>query len=101
MSPPEDLLTSKEAAAYLRISVDMLLDLARAGQVPHKRLGHRYRFRKSDLARWVEGLPGPDVGSFVPTHAVEHLLHPVTSIASQQRKLRQVQIGRASCRERR
>ena len=43
------LLTSKEAAAYLRVSVRKLYSLAAERDVPRVKLGHTARWRREDL----------------------------------------------------
>jgi excisionase family DNA binding protein len=49
----EELFSTKEAALYLRIHVKTLQRLAREGRVPTARIGKYWRFRLSDLDRWV------------------------------------------------
>jgi excisionase family DNA binding protein len=50
MSP---LLTAAEAAELLAVPPSWLLAQARAGQVPHVRLGRYVRFDRDQLAAWV------------------------------------------------
>ena len=45
------LMTTKEAAAYLRISTSSLYMRLQRNQIPFIRLGHHLRFRKSELDR--------------------------------------------------
>jgi excisionase family DNA binding protein len=54
-----DVLTPQQAAAYLQVSVGMVLDKARAGVLPGVKLGREWRFSRRQLLRWVEdeGLP--------------------------------------------
>lgn len=49
----EPLASAEEAAHYLRIHVKTLRRLARDGRVPCAKLGKYYRFRLSELDRWV------------------------------------------------
>lgn len=49
----EKLFSAKEAAHYLRIHVKTLQRLAREDRVPTARIGKYWRFRLSDLDRWV------------------------------------------------
>jgi excisionase family DNA binding protein len=49
----EHLLTSEEAAAFLQIHPKTLQKLARQGSVPALRIGDLWRFRISELDRWV------------------------------------------------
>ena len=62
MSVFEPLLDSEEAAALLKIHPKTLQRMARLGHVPAKRIGDLWRFRASDLDRWVRG----DVSSETP-----------------------------------
>jgi excisionase family DNA binding protein len=50
MSP---LLTAEDAAALLSVPPSWLLAQARAGQVPHVRLGRYVRFDRDTLAAWL------------------------------------------------
>ncbi|NPV80170.1 MAG: helix-turn-helix domain-containing protein [Firmicutes bacterium] len=43
-----------EAAEFLGISYWKLLELAKAGKVPHIRLPGRILFRRESLERWLE-----------------------------------------------
>jgi excisionase family DNA binding protein len=43
------LLSTEEAAAYLRVTPAALLKRVERGQVPGLRLGRRWRFRRRDL----------------------------------------------------
>jgi len=51
-----DLLTSDEAAQFLRLSKATLWDKCRSeNPIPHIRYNSRlFRFRKSDLERWLK-----------------------------------------------
>ena len=49
----ERLYSAEEAAAYLRLHVKTLQRLAHDGKVPCARIGKYWRFRLSDLDRWV------------------------------------------------
>lgn len=55
MSNSDPLLTTREAAEYLRIHPKHLLKLISKGRSPkHFRNGRLIRFRQSDLAAYVE-----------------------------------------------
>jgi excisionase family DNA binding protein len=56
----DDVMTPAEAAAYLRISIATLLRMARNGEIPGLRVGKLWRFRRSELDRWLRS----DVSSF-------------------------------------
>jgi excisionase family DNA binding protein len=49
----EPLLDSEEAAALLKIDDKSLQAMARSGQVPAFRIGKLWRFRASELDKWV------------------------------------------------
>jgi len=55
-SPQEaELLTSDEAAQFLRYSKAALWDKCRRQEIPHIRFNSRlFRFRKSDLELWLK-----------------------------------------------
>ena len=50
------VLTPDEAAAFLKMPVDVLRKRARAGEVPSFKVGSLWRFRVTDLDSWVESL---------------------------------------------
>jgi excisionase family DNA binding protein len=43
------LLTAEEVAQLLRLPVSTICDLARAGRLPHLKIGRALRFSRSDL----------------------------------------------------
>jgi excisionase family DNA binding protein len=57
----EPLLDADQASAQLSVSPRWLEDMARAGIIPHHKLGKFIRFRTSDIAAHcrVEGAPMP------------------------------------------
>jgi excisionase family DNA binding protein len=42
------------AAEFVNLGLNTIYILARAGKIPHYRIGSSVRFRKSDLERWLE-----------------------------------------------
>lgn len=64
----EPLLDADHAAAQLGVTARWLEDCARAGIVPHHKLGRFIRFRVSDIAAHfrVEGAPPTDNESVSP-----------------------------------
>ena len=44
-----EVLDSREAAAYLKVSVKSLMNMCSNGQVPYHKLGRRNRYRKDEL----------------------------------------------------
>jgi excisionase family DNA binding protein len=55
----DKLMTIKEVADYLRVSRTRLYQLARAGEVPAKRVGHLWRFNKTEIDAWLSGELAP------------------------------------------
>ena len=56
-----DVLTLKEAAAYLRLSERSLYELARTRRVPAAQLGGKWLFPRTQLERWLAAqADGPD-----------------------------------------
>jgi excisionase family DNA binding protein len=51
-----DVLTSKEAAAFLRITTRTLYRLAKAGIIPSARIGTIWRFNRTDLENYVRAM---------------------------------------------
>jgi len=47
------VLTEKEAAAALKLSVKTLFNLRRAGALPYVRIGSRICYTRADLERFV------------------------------------------------
>jgi excisionase family DNA binding protein len=52
----EPLLDSDEAAQLLKIHPKTLQRLARQGEIPGVQIGKLWRFRRSELNAWMEGL---------------------------------------------
>jgi excisionase family DNA binding protein len=50
------LLTAEEVAERLGVRTDWVWAQARAGRIPHVRLGRYRRFRESALEAWLEKL---------------------------------------------
>jgi excisionase family DNA binding protein len=53
-----EVLTLTEAAAYLRVSEAEVLELARRGDVPGRKIGSDWRFHKEALSDWLRA-PSP------------------------------------------
>jgi excisionase family DNA binding protein len=51
---PDRLLTDAEAAELLAVPKSWVGEAARAGQLPHVKLGRYRRFVRSELLEWVE-----------------------------------------------
>lgn len=50
----DQVLTSDEAAAYLRVSVKTLLRLVHRGELPGTKVGRSWRFHRADLESLVK-----------------------------------------------
>lgn len=59
-------LSTREAAAYLSISLPTLFRLTRAGQLPHLRIGRGLRYRPEDLAAFLEERVTTKWEDFIP-----------------------------------
>lgn len=53
-SPPFALIDAKAASTMLGVPHTWLLAQARAGRIPHHRLGHYVRFNPDDLKDWLQ-----------------------------------------------
>ncbi len=52
----DKLLTAEEVAELLKVNTEWVWAQARAGRIPHVRLGRYRRFRESALDEWLLGL---------------------------------------------
>lgn len=50
---PDDILTIEEVAKYLRVSERTVYDWAQKGEIPSGKIGTVWRFKKSEVERWV------------------------------------------------
>lgn len=50
-----EVLTSKEAMEYLRITQTTLLKLVKEGRLKGNKVGRNYRFLKDDLNKFIRG----------------------------------------------
>ena len=50
---PEDILTIREVADYLKVTERTLYRLVQDGKLPAFRVGNSWRFRREDLDRWI------------------------------------------------
>lgn len=51
----DEVLTSKEATQYLKISRKTLYDLIAKGKIKSNKVGRDYRFLKIDLDKFIRG----------------------------------------------
>lgn len=52
-SVAREVLSAKEAASFLGIDRDTLYDAAGRGDIPHRRIGRRLLFSRSQLVSWL------------------------------------------------
>jgi excisionase family DNA binding protein len=50
---PNQVMTSVEAAEYLKMHVKTVCRLAKEGKIPAKKVGSEWRFLRSVLDRWL------------------------------------------------
>ncbi len=50
---PEDILTIREVADYLKVTERTLYRLVQDGKLPAFKVGNSWRFRREDLERWI------------------------------------------------
>jgi len=48
-----DVMTTEEASAYLKLSIQTIKQRAREGRMPAAKIGRTWRFLKSELDRWL------------------------------------------------
>ena len=49
----DDILTIEEVARYLRVSDRTVYDWAQKGEIPAGKIGTVWRFKKSEIEKWV------------------------------------------------
>jgi len=54
ISVSEPLLTAREVSEYLNISKITIYEWAHHGKIPAFRLGHHWRFRRSEIEAWLD-----------------------------------------------
>ena len=50
---PEDILTIREVADYLKVTERTLYRLVQDGKLPAFKVGNSWRFRREDLEQWI------------------------------------------------
>ena len=56
----DEILSRRQAAEMLGMSIETVSTLAREGGLPHKRVGKQYRFLRSQLMAWLAAREGGD-----------------------------------------
>ncbi len=73
----EDILTIEEVAKYLRVSERTVYDWAQKGEIPSGKIGTVWRFKKSEIEKWVnERLSSPQKASSDIVVQVKNILSP-------------------------
>jgi excisionase family DNA binding protein len=65
---PDEILTLEEVAAYLKAGRRTVYRFAANGQIPAFKLGGTWRFRRTELDRWIADRIGTQ-GASKPTRA--------------------------------
>jgi excisionase family DNA binding protein len=56
-STSDEILDSKQAADYLQVHTKTVIEYARKGIIPARKLGANWRFLKSALREWLSEVP--------------------------------------------
>ena len=56
--PPLFVLTD-QGASLIAVSIDVMRDLIKNGEIPFVKNGHRYTIDRCDLDKWIEGKKKP------------------------------------------
>ena len=57
----DDILTIEEVAKYLRVSERTVYDWAQKGEIPAGKIGTVWRFKKSEIEKWVNERLSPNI----------------------------------------
>lgn len=52
----DEWMTVKDVATYLKLSPDLIYRLAQRGKIPAYKVGNRWRFKKTKVDHWMEGM---------------------------------------------
>jgi len=73
----DDILTIEEVAKYLRVSERTVYDWAQKGEIPSGKIGTVWRFKKSEIERWVnDRLSSSKSGNGINTIQIQNILSP-------------------------
>jgi PTS system nitrogen regulatory IIA component len=67
----DDILTIEEVAKYLRVSERTVYDWAQKGEIPSGKIGTVWRFKKSEIEKWVNDRLS--VNKLLPQNGAIHL----------------------------
>lgn len=54
MDDTDEVLTTEEAAKYLKVTTQTVLKLFKTGELPGQRVGRHHRFLREDLKRFLQ-----------------------------------------------
>ena len=57
----KEIMTPREAAAYLSVHVRTIYRLAKQGEIPGRKIGGSWRFKKDTLDFWLSGRRNPSL----------------------------------------
>lgn len=67
----DDILTIEEVAKYLRVSERTVYDWAQKGEIPSGKIGTVWRFKKSEIEKWVNDRLSSGSRPVVPTNTIQ------------------------------
>lgn len=77
MTTDHEILTIEEVASYLRVSERTVYDWANKGEIPCGKLGTTWRFKRSEIEKWVdERLKGPKQAVRTESVTLRDVLQP-------------------------
>jgi nitrogen PTS system EIIA component len=77
ISMDDDILTIEEVARYLRVSERTVYDWAQKGEIPSGKIGTVWRFKKSDIERWVnERLSSNRPAGLIGSIQIQNIIAP-------------------------
>ncbi|TXJ28072.1 MAG: DNA-binding protein [Chitinophagaceae bacterium] len=71
------ILNVKQVAQFLGLDANVIYAKCSKGDIPYFKIGKQYRFKKSEIIKWVEGQkgsPGFSVEDYVDRYMQEHVL---------------------------
>jgi len=75
--PENKIMTIEEVADYLRVSERTVYEWAKKGEIPCGKIGTSWRFKRSEIQKWVDRRLGrPRVAASPPSISLSRLLTP-------------------------
>lgn len=73
----DDILTIEEVSKYLRVSDETVCDWAEKGEIPAGKIGNEWRFKKSEVERWVNARLSSEFNNDAETEVkIRNILSP-------------------------